>query len=381
MSDVKSTQPKTTALHALHLELGAKMVDFAGYDMPVQYPLGVLKEHLHTRAKCGIFDVSHMGQAWLIGETQDAVCQAVETVLPAEIIGLPVGKQQYTQLLNEQGGTMDDLIITKPAEARYQDRLYTVVNAGCKDADYAHMADHMHGVTIERLETNAQLAIQGPTAVDVLSSVVPGVADLTFMSFKCFDWTADDGTPVELLISRSGYTGEDGYEVSIPNAHAVAFTRKLLSCDDAEMIGLGARDSLRLEAGLCLYGNDLDPTTTPIEGGLIWSIGKRRREQGGFIGASVIQDNIANGVTRKRVGLDIAGRVPCRAGTGVYVHGDKVGEITSGGFAPSVGKPVAMGYIATEYASVGTAVTLMVRGKEIPATVCKMPFLSHNYKR
>lgn len=377
----QSKNIQKTALHPLHLELGAKMVAFAGYDMPIQYPMGVLQEHLYTRAKCGIFDVSHMGQAWLIGDSQDTVAQQAETLLPAEIVGLPAGKQQYTQLLNENGGIMDDLIITKPAESHYADRLYTVVNAGCKDADYAHMATHMDGVTIERLETNAQLAIQGATAVDVLSSVVSGVADLVFMSFKCFDWVADNGDTVELLISRSGYTGEDGYEVSIPNAYAIEFTKKLLAHSDAEMIGLGARDSLRLEAGLCLYGNDLDPTTTPIQAGLLWSIGKRRREQGGFVGADVVQSQIANGATRKRVGFNIGGRTPCRAGTEIHVNGQQVGVITSGGFAPSLNKPVAMGYIATEYAGVDTDVVLMVRGKEIPATVCKMPFVAPNYKR
>ena len=372
---------KHTALHALHMQLGAKMVDFAGYDMPIQYPLGVLKEHLHTRKKCGIFDVSHMGQAWLIGDSQIQVAEIVETVLPAEIIGLPSGKQQYTQLLNENGTILDDLIITKPAEEKYSDRLYTVVNAGCKDADYAHMQSHMDGVRIQRLENRAQIAIQGPLAVEVLSAVVHGVQDLTFMSFKSFDWGAGDGNTSELLISRSGYTGEDGYEVSIENAYATEFTKILLQNENAEMIGLGARDSLRLEAGLCLYGNDLDTTTTPVEAGLLWSIGKRRRQQGGFIGATVIQDNIANGVHRKRIGLNIDGKAPCRQGTEIFVGDTKVGEITSGGFGPSIGKPVAMGYIDTAHSDIGTEVTLLVRKKHISAKVCKMPFAPHKYKR
>ena len=372
---------KQTALHALHVEIGAKMVGFAGYDMPIQYPMGVLSEHLHTRAKCGIFDVSHMGQAWLIGESQDKVAAVAETVLPAEIIGLPAGKQQYTQLLNAKGTIMDDLIVTKPAEQKYQDRLYTVVNAGCKDTDYAHMQSHMNGVKIKRLENRAQIALQGPTAVTVLSSVVDGVQDLTFMSFKAFDWQTADGTTTELLVSRSGYTGEDGYEVSVLAKYAMAFTKQLLTHPDAEMIGLGARDSLRLEAGLCLYGKDLDTTTTPVEAGLLWSIGTRRRTQGGFIGASVVQDTIAKGVSRKRIGLDIDSKAPCRAGTEIFVGDIKVGEITSGGFGPSVGKPVAMGYIATEYSAVDTAVILRVRKKQISATVCKMPFIPHKYKR
>ncbi len=370
-----------TALHALHVALGARMVGFASYDMPVQYPLGVLKEHLHTRAKCGVFDVSHMGQAWLIGTAQQQVAESAETVLPADIIGLPAGKQQYTQLLNENGATLDDLIITKPAEQKYNDRLYTVVNASCKEADYAHMQAHMDGITIQRLENRALIAIQGPLSEAVLSAVVDGVQDLTFMSLKAFDWHTADGGVTELLISRSGYTGEDGFEVSIVNAYATAFTERLLQNENAQMIGLGARDSLRLEAGLCLYGTDLDTTTTPVEAGLLWSIGNRRREQGGFIGASVIQNNIANGVARKRIGLDIDSKTPCRQGTNIFVGDTKVGKITSGGFAPSIGKPIAMGYIDIAHSAIGTEVTLLVRNKRIPAKVCKMPFTPHKYKR
>lgn len=367
---------KTTILYDLHVHLGAKMAGFAGYNMPIQYPLGVLKEHIHTRTKCGIFDVSHMGQAWLIGDTQNAVCDAVETILPADIKGLASGKQQYTQMLNADGGIMDDLILTKPTEPQYQDRLYTVVNAGCKDADYAHMAHHMPHITITRLEDRALLAIQGPKAESVLSSIIQGVQDMTFMSFKVFSWQG-----VEILVSRSGYTGEDGYEVSIPNETAIEFTKMLLQNEETEMIGLGARDSLRLEAGLCLYGNDLDTTTTPNEAGLLWSIGTRRRKQGGFLGASKVQQQIADGVLRKRVGLDIDSKVPCRQGTEIFVGKTKVGEITSGGFGPCAEKPVAMGYVDAEHSAIDTPVTLVVRGKNIGAKVCKMPFCPHKYKR
>ena len=376
MAQSETTTLKTTPLHALHVELGAKMVEFTGYDMPVQYPLGVLKEHIHTRENAGLFDVSHMGQAWLIGESQDAVAKALETLLPAEIVGLEKGKQQYSQLLNDNGGILDDLIVTKPAEDKYSDRLYMVVNAGCKDADYALMAEKLDGVKIVRMDDRAQIALQGPKAVDCLKTLVSGVEDMKFMTFKCFDYNGE-----ELLISRSGYTGEDGYEVSIPAHIAVDFTKALLAMDGVEAIGLGARDSLRLEAGLCLYGNDLNTTTTPIEAGLLWSIGKRRRIEGGFSGADTVLAQIENGAPRKRVGLDIDGRAPCRAGTEIYIDGNKVGEITSGGFGPTVGCPVAMAYINKEFSAVDTNVVLMVRGKEILAKVCKMPFSKKTYVR
>ena len=367
---------KTTPLHALHVELGAKMVEFTGYDMPVQYPLGVMKEHTYTRESAGLFDVSHMGQAWLIGESQNAVAKALETVLPAELVALAQGKQQYSQLLNDQGGILDDLIVTKPEEEKYSDRLYMVVNAGCKDADYALMAEKLEGVKIVRMDDRAQIALQGPKAVDCLNILVPGVADMKFMTFKCFDYNGS-----ELLISRSGYTGEDGYEVSIPADIAVQFTKLLLGMDNVQPIGLGARDSLRLEAGLCLYGNDLNESTTPVEAGLLWSIGKRRRVEGGFPGADIIIEQIQNGAPRKRVGLDIDGRAPCRAGTEIFIGDKKVGIITSGGFGPTVGMPVAMAYIDKEFSSIDTDVILIVRGKEIKAKVCKMPFSVKSYVR
>ena len=367
---------KTTPLYDIHLELDAKMVEFTGYNMPVQYPLGVMKEHLHTRNACGLFDVSHMGQAWLIGESQEAVSEALETLLPADIIGLKKGKQQYSQLLNDNGGILDDLIVTKPAEEKYQDRLYMVVNAGCKDVDYALMTEKLKNVKIVRMDDRAQIALQGPKAVNCLERLVNGVKDMTFMTFKCFDYQGE-----ELLISRSGYTGEDGYEISLPPHIASEFTKALLEMDEVEPIGLGARDSLRLEAGLCLYGNDLDETTTPVEAGLLWSIGKRRRLEGGFVGASIILDQIQNGAKRKRVGLAIDGKMPCRAGTELFIGDIQVGVITSGGFGPSVETPVAMAYIDIEHAVIDTPVVLKVRKKEVSATVCKMPFTKKTYVR
>ncbi len=367
---------KKTPLYELHLELGAKMVEFTGYSMPVQYSLGVIKEHNHTRQKAGLFDVSHMGQAWLISENQSKVASELETLLPAEIQGLALGKQQYSQLLNENGGVLDDLIVTKPAEEQYNDRLYMVVNAGCKDADYALMEEKLSSVKILRLEDRAQIALQGPKAVDCLAQIVPGVENMKFMTFKCFSYNKH-----ELLISRSGYTGEDGYEISIPENIAIKFTKKLLEMEEVEPIGLGARDSLRLEAGLCLYGNDLDETISPVEAGLLWSIGKRRRTEGGFSGSEIILKQIESGTNKKRVGLDIEGKMPCRAGTEIFVGDKKVGVITSGGFGPTVNRPIAMAYINTEFSAVNTEVILKVRNKEIIAKVCKMPFNKKTYVR
>ncbi|MFL2659725.1 MAG: glycine cleavage system aminomethyltransferase GcvT [Alphaproteobacteria bacterium] len=367
---------KKTPLYELHLELGAKMVEFTGYSMPVQYSLGVIKEHNHTRQKAGLFDVSHMGQAWLIGESQSKVANQLEKLLPAEIEGLASGKQQYSQLLNENGGVLDDLIVTKPAEERYNDRLYMVVNAGCKDADYALMSEKLNGVKILRLEDRAQIALQGPKAVDCLAKIVSGAENMKFMTFKCFSYNEH-----ELLISRSGYTGEDGYEISIPENIAIEFTKKLLEMEDVEPIGLGARDSLRLEAGLCLYGNDLNETISPIDAGLLWSIGKRRRAEGGFTGSETILKQIKSGVNKKRVGLNIEGKMPCRAGTEIFVGDKKVGIITSGGFGPTVNRPVAMAYIDKEFSAIDTDVVLKVRNKEIIAKICKMPFSKKTYVR
>ena len=359
---------KTTPLNALHRALGAKMVPFAGYDMPVQFPLGVLGEHKHTRAKAGLFDVSHMGQVRIDGETAAAT---LETLVPGDIAGLTAGRMRYTQFTNNDGGILDDLMVTHAG-----DHLFVVVNAACKEQDIALMTAAF-GDALSVLEDRALLALQGPAAVGVLAELAPEAADLTFMTGAAMDV---GGIPC--FVTRSGYTGEDGYEISVPTDEAEALARRLLDHADVEPIGLGARDSLRLEAGLCLYGHDIDSTTSPVEAALLWSIGKRRREEGGFPGADRIQKEIAEGTTRKRVGLKPEGRAPAREGTEIVdSDGAPIGKVTSGGFGPSVEGPVAMGYVASAHAAVGTAVSLMVRGKPLPATVVKLPFVTPGYKR
>jgi aminomethyltransferase len=359
-----------TPLHALHRELGGKMVAFAGYDMPVQYPRGILAEHQQTRERAGLFDVSHMGQANLHGE--DAA-PALETLVPADIISLAPGQMRYTQLLNEQGGILDDLMVTNTGS-----HLSLVVNAACKAQDLAHIETRLAGrATLERLDDRALLALQGPQAGAVLARLAPASTDLVFMT-----WAAMAVANSACTVSRSGYTGEDGFEISVPAADAAALARTLLAEDEVEAIGLGARDSLRLEAGLCLYGHDIDETTTPIEAVLAWSIAKRRREGGGFPGAEVIRRQLADGVARKRVGIRPDGRAPAREGADV-VDGDgrRVGHLTSGGFGPSLGGPLAMGYVETAFARTDTAVGLVVRGKTLPARVVKTPFVPQRYYR
>ncbi|RED48583.1 glycine cleavage system aminomethyltransferase GcvT [Aestuariispira insulae] len=376
MAETPAASCKRTPLFDLHVELGAKMVPFAGYEMPVQYPLGVLKEHNHTRENAGLFDVSHMGQAWLVGEDAAA---ALETLVPAELQALEAGQQRYTQLLNEDGTILDDLMVTRPVETEKQDRLYLVVNAACKDQDFALITEKLAGrAKLEIIDDHALIAIQGPKAVDATAAIFGDVVRTqSFMSQQVLPF---EGKPC--LISRSGYTGEDGYEISVPADLAEALSRAFINQDIVEPIGLGARDSLRLEAGLCLYGNDIDTTTTPIEAGLIWSIGKRRREEGGFPGASVIQKQIADGVERKRVGIQPEGRAPAREGTPVTDgNGNEIGKITSGGFGPTVGGPVAMGYVAASHKEPGTAIHLLVRGKEVPAKVVKLPFVKPGFYR
>ncbi|MDF1791934.1 MAG: glycine cleavage system aminomethyltransferase GcvT [Thalassobaculaceae bacterium] len=359
---------KSTPLNALHRDLGAKMVPFAGYDMPVQFPLGVLGEHKHTRAKAGLFDVSHMGQVRVDG---DRAARMLETLVPGDIAGLTAGRMRYTQFTDADGGILDDLMVTHGG-----DHLFVVVNAACKGQDIALMREAF-GDTLTELADRALLALQGPMAVDVLAALAPQAADLTFMTGAAMDVA---GQPC--FVTRSGYTGEDGYEISVPADGADALARKLLEHADVEAIGLGARDSLRLEAGLCLYGHDIDTTTSPVEAALTWSIGKRRREEGGFPGAARIQKEIAEGTTRKRVGLRPEGRAPAREGTEIVdADGTPVGRVTSGGFGPSVEGPVAMGYVARDHAAIGTSLSLMVRGKPLPATVVKMPFVTPGYKR
>ncbi len=359
-----------TPLYDLHVELGGKMVPFAGYAMPVQYPAGIVAEHQHCRAQAALFDVSHMGQVRLTG---DEAAESLESLVPGDLLGLTTGDQRYTQLTNETGGILDDLIV-----GRDDDSLFAVINASRKAADITHMRASLDtAVQLDALEDRALLALQGPEAAAVLGSLVPGCAALRFMQAG---WFAIDG--VDCRISRSGYSGEDGFEISTPADFAEPFARRLLAFEQVMPAGLGARDSLRLEAGLCLYGNDIDETTTPVEAGLTWSIGKRRRSEGGFLGAEVIQKQLAEGVTRKRVGLRPQGRAPVRAGSLLTDEdGKEIGTVTSGGFGPSVGAPVAMGYVASELAKPDQELTAVVRGKGHPIMVAKLPFVPAGYHR
>lgn len=367
-----------TPLYELHVSLGAKMVPFAGYEMPVQYPLGILKEHLHTREKAGLFDVSHMGQAFLIGPDHETTAAALEALVPADIANLQPGQQRYSQLLNDEGGIIDDLMVTRSHSADDDGSLMLVVNASRKDVDYAHIAARLPDeVRLEPIPERALLALQGPTAKDVMAKLSDVAAGLPFMG-------ASSGRVGEFdcHISRSGYTGEDGFEISVAATKAEKLARLLLAQEGVQPIGLGARDSLRLEAGLCLYGHDIDETTSPIEAGLVWSIQKRRRQEGGFPGAERIQDELANGPKRRRVGIRPDGRAPAREGTEVLaLLGDKLGVVTSGGFGPSVNGPVAMGYVRASYAEPGKPVNLMVRGKALSASIAPLPFVPHRYVR
>ncbi|MEM8771897.1 MAG: glycine cleavage system aminomethyltransferase GcvT [Pseudomonadota bacterium] len=375
-----------TPLNALHHELGAKMAPFAGYEMPIQYPMGVLKEHLHTRNKAGLFDVSHMGQAWLTTTKSEkgaedahaAIAHAMETLVPGEIRKLKNGGMRYSVLLNKAGGIVDDLMITRPAMKSGDGMLFLVVNAACKDNDYALIQSKLDGAArLDVIKDRALLALQGPSAVSVLEALIPGSADQKFMTMRPVEW---DGAYV--LVSRCGYTGEDGFEISVENKDAEKLARALLHHDDVEPIGLGARDSLRLEAGLCLYGNDLTEETTPVEGNIAFSIGKRRRAEGGFPGADKILEELANGAARLRVGILPEGRAPAREGAEIQSpDGETVGMVTSGGFGPSLGGPMAMGYVAAPFAETGTKVQLMVRGKALPARIADMPFVEQRYYR
>ncbi len=368
---------KHTALHALNIELGGKMVPFAGYDMPVQFPAGILKEHLHTRAAAGLFDVSHMGQAILHCEgarTHASISAALETLVPGDITSLKPGQIRYTLLLNDQGGIRDDFMVTHADTGT----LFLVVNAGTKDADFAHIGAALKGrARLERLATRALIALQGPKAPAVLERIIPGVAAMSFMTMSPFLWERQT-----LFISRSGYTGEDGYEISVPGDIATAFARVLLSDDAVAPIGLGARDSLRLEAGLCLYGHDIDETTTPVEADLTWAIGKRRKLERGFPGAERIMDQLFNGAKRVRVGLKPEGRAPAREGAEIVdAKGAPIGRVTSGGFGPSVNAPIAMGYVSPQNATEGTTVGLVVRGQTLPAKVVPLPFIPKRFHK
>ena len=365
-----------TPLNALHLELGARMVPFAGYSMPVQYPMGLMAEHIHTRSEAGLFDVSHMGQLRLVGTDAAA---AFESLMPVDVIDLPVGKQRYGLLLTDEGNIIDDLMfVNRGAD------IFVIVNGACKVNDIAHIQGSIGAkCQVIPMPERALLALQGPKAVDVLSRMVPGVEKLVFMTGASFDWQSAD-----LFITRSGYTGEDGFEISVHNDQADLFARALLAQAEVKPIGLGARNSLRLEAGLCLYGNDIDTSTTPIEAGLNWAIQKVRRtggaRAGGFPGADIVLGQLdgSRSLTRKRVGLIAQERVPVREHVELQnTQGVKIGEVSSGLLGPSANVPVAMGYVDVASASLGTVVNAMVRGKAVPMTVSAMPFVPNRYYR
>lgn len=378
-----STEPvlKRVPLHDLHVARGGKIVPFAGYEMPVQYAAGVLKEHLHTRAAAGLFDVSHMGQIVLrpkSGKVEDAA-RALERLVPQDILTVPHGRQRYAQFTNDSGGILDDLMV-----ANFGDHLFLVVNAACKAEDEAHLRKHLSDVcTIEPLPDRALIALQGPKAVEVLAKHAPTVASMKFM----------DAGPHKILgincfVSRSGYTGEDGFEISVPANDAERLATALLADPAVLPIGLGARDSLRLEAGLCLYGHDIDTTTTPVEGALEWSVQKSRRtggaRAGGFPGADVILKHFDTGASRRRIGLRAEGRAPVREGAALYASEtspDTIGTVTSGGFGPTLNAPVAMGYLPVSLSTEGTIVFADVRGQRLPLRVSAMPFVPNGYKR
>ncbi|MGO7904605.1 glycine cleavage system aminomethyltransferase GcvT [Rhizobium leguminosarum] len=371
---------KKTPLHALHLSLGARMVPFAGYDMPVQYPAGVMKEHLHTRAEAGLFDVSHMGQVIVkakSGSYEDAAL-ALESLVPVDILGLAEGRQRYGFFTDDTGCILDDLMI-----AHLDEHLFVVVNASCKEADLAHLQTHIGDQCDITLLNRALIALQGPRAVAVLAELWADVAAMKFMDVR--HCRLHD---VSCLVSRSGYSGEDGFEISIPSDKAVDVTMRLLEHPDVQAIGLGARDSLRLEAGLCLYGNDIDTTTSPVEAALEWAMQKARRgngaRAGGFPGSGRILSELESGAARRRVGLKPEGKGPVRGHAKLYADAEgkiEIGEVTSGGFGPSVEGPVAMGYVPLSHAAAGTLVYAEVRGKYLPITVSALPFVTPTYKR
>lgn len=368
---------KKTPLHRLHVELGAKMVPFAGYDMPVTYAEGLIKEHLHTRNAAGLFDVSHMGQAILRGTTYAEAAAALERLVPGEIAGLKPGRIRYTQLLDESGGILDDLMASRVA-VDGEDYLFLVVNAARKHADYAHISGHLPaGVTLEPLPNKALIALQGPKAASVLAEFVAEVATMPFMSAIHAVISGGD-----CQISRCGYTGEDGFEISLLAERAETIARELLAHEDVKPIGLGARDTLRLEAGLCLYGHDIDTTTSPVEAALEWSIGKRRREEGGFPGAERIIAELTGAHRRRLVGLALEGRAPAREGCEIAgPDGEIVGRVTSGSFAPSLGKPIALAYVPPALSEPGTALSIIIRSKPNAASVTALPFIPNNYYR
>jgi len=369
-----SKELNKTSFYQQHLAAGAKMVPFAGYVMPINYADGIIKEHLHTRESAGLFDVSHMGQLVISG---DDIAKQLETLMPVDLEALAPHQMTYSTLTNSQGGIIDDLIITKWDEHRF----FVVVNAACKQQDIAHFREHLVNAQIDVLEQQGLLALQGPKAVDVIAQFAPEVSKLNFMNGCSINL---DGT--ECYITRSGYTGEDGFEISIAAKSSAAIADLLLANNAVRWVGLGARDSLRLEAGLCLYGHDMNNDTSPVEASLLWSISKSRRagghKQGGFLGADRILNEIAIGVGQKRVGFIVEGRAPVREGAEIIDQdGTQIGTITSGGFSPSLQMPIAMGYISTEFSVKGTQVNALVRDKSRPLTVSAMPLVPQRYYR
>jgi len=375
MSDPNDSQPlQRTPLHALHVDLGAKMVPFAGYEMPVSYPAGIVAEHRQCRDAAALFDVSHMGQLRLVGGDAAA---ALETLVPVDIVGLAESKQRYALFTNDAGGILDDLMVTRRA-----DHLFLVVNAGCKVADLDHLRAEIGGrCAIEPMPDRALLALQGPAAAAVMARLAPALAKLTFMSGASASIAG-----IDCFATRSGYTGEDGFEISVAGDNADALARALLAAPEVKPAGLGARDTLRLEAGLCLYGHDIDTTTTPIEAALAWAIQKVRRpggaRAGGYPGAATIERQLASGTERKRVGLLGLDRAPVREGAAIVDYGGgAIGRVTSGTVGPSVGKPVALAYVPSALAAPGTALEADVRGKRQPMQVATLPFTPHRYFR
>jgi aminomethyltransferase len=375
------SQLSRTPLHALHVARGGKMVPFAGYDMPVQYLSGVLREHLHTRKAAGLFDVSHMGQIALrprSGKVEDAAL-ALERLVPQDILGVAPGRQRYAQFTNGEGGILDDLMV-----ANFGSHLFLVVNAACKAADEAHLRTHLEDTcAIEPLQSRALIALQGPKAESALAKLCRDAGAMRFM-----DAGPHRVDGIDCYVSRSGYTGEDGFEISVPAEQAEALANALLENSDVLPIGLGARDSLRLEAGLCLYGHDIDATTTPVEGALEWSIQKSRRHggvrAGGFPGADKILSQLASGALRRRVGLRPDGRAPVREGAPLFADAassEQIGAVTSGGFGPSVNAPVAMGYLPSSHTAIGGLVFAELRGQRLPLRVVPTPFVPNTYKR
>lgn len=380
-ADPPGTEPrrlKRTALHALHAELGARMVPFAGYEMPVQYAAGIIAEHHHTRTKAGLFDVSHMGQAYLNGPDHKTVAAALEALVPGAIADLAPGRMRYTLLLSGHGGIIDDLMVTRPISPDDDGILFVVVNAARKAEDTAYLTEMLHGgVSIAPLEGRALLALQGPKSAEILSAKCPQAAGLTFMTATNAEF---DG--IACHVSRSGYTGEDGFEISVPDENAETVARALLADADVMPVGLGARDSLRLEAGLCLYGHDIDETTSPVEANLTSTIGTKRRRAGGFAGAQRILRELEEGPARLRVGIVPEGRAPAREGAIIQnsEHRD-IGRVTSGGFGPTAGGPIAMGYVESGFAGEGGELYLVVRGKALRAKVARLPFVPHSFYR